>query len=215
MSKIQAGVIALVALILGLIASVYIAPPQTGPQTEHISLYPQARALPDFELVTHKGEALTIADLKDHWSLVFVGYTYCPDICPTTLAELKGIYPELQKIPTDKPLQVIFISVDPNRDSTERLNEYINFFDPDFIAATAEHVQLFPFVRAMGMMYSMTESTDNPNYLVDHSSSVVVINPSAQVIGRFKPDFSVGKLPVSEGQKILEDMPAIIAGAKP
>jgi protein SCO1/2 len=63
----------------------------------------------------------------------------------------------------------------------------------------------------MGMMYSMSESTDNPNYLVDHSSSVVVINPKAQVVGRFKPDFVAGQLPISEGQKILEDMPAIMS----
>lgn len=215
MSKVQAGVVALVALIVGLVASVYIAPPQVGPQTQHVSLYPQARALPDFELVANDGEKVTPLTLKNHWSLVFVGYTYCPDICPTTLAELKGIYPDLKKIPTDNPIQVMFISVDPKRDSTKRLNEYINFFDPEFIAASAEHVQLFPLVRAMGMMYSMSESTDNPNYLVDHSSSVVVVNPEAQVIGRFKPDFEVGKLPISEGQKILEDMPAIMAGAKP
>ena len=63
------------------------------------------------------------------------------------------------------------------------------------------------------MMYSMSESTDNPNYLVDHSSSVVVVNPQAQVVGRFKPDFEAGKLPVSEGEQILADMPAVIAGA--
>jgi protein SCO1/2 len=62
----------------------------------------------------------------------------------------------------------------------------------------------------MGMMYSMSESTDNPNYLVDHSSSIVVVNPKAQVVGRFKPDFVVGQLPISEGQKILADMPAIV-----
>ena len=147
----------------------------------------------------------------EHWSLVFVGYTYCPDICPTTLAELKSIYPELQKIPSDYPIQIVLLSVDPKRDIPERLNEYINFFHPDFIAVSGEHSQLFPLVRAMGMMYSMSESTDNPNYLVDHSSSVVVVNPKAQVVGRFKPEFVVGKLPISEGQKILADMPAIIS----
>jgi protein SCO1/2 len=193
------------------VVAINISPPQ--PDTpKHVNLYPQARALPDFTLVDHNNQPFNTASLLDHWSLVFVGYTYCPDICPTTLAELQQIYPALQKIETDFPVQVVLLSVDPKRDTPERLNEYISFFHGDFIAASAEHVQLFPLVRAMGMMYSMSQSTDDPDYLVDHSSSVVVVNPKAQVIGRFKADFIPGKLPISEGKKILQDMPTIMAG---
>ena len=211
MSRLQAGLIAFVALVFGVVVAINIAPPSADRQTQHVSLYPQARALPDFQLIDHNNQPFTSAKLIGHWSLVFVGYTYCPDICPTTLADLKNVYPELQKIPTDSPIQVILLSVDPKRDTSERLNDYINFFHSDFIAVSGEHSQLFPLVRAMGMMYSMSESTDNPNYLVDHSSSVVVVSPKAQVIGRFKPEFVVGKLPISEGQKILADMPAIMS----
>lgn len=211
MSKFQAGLMAFIALVIGVIVAITIAPPGSTNKTQHVSLYPQARALPDFQLLDHNKQPFTPANLIGHWSLIFVGYTYCPDICPTTLAELKGIYPELQKIPSDFPIQVVLLSVDPKRDTPERLNEYINFFHSDFIAVSGEHKQLFPLVRAMGMMYSMSESTDNANYLVDHSASVVVVNPKAQVIGRFKPEFVVGELPISEGQKILADMPAIMA----
>jgi protein SCO1/2 len=211
MSRLQAGLIAFVALVFGVVVAINIAPPSADRQTQHVSLYPQARALPNFQLIDHNNQPFTSAKLIGHWSLVFVGYTYCPDICPTTLADLKNVYPELQKIPTDSPIQVILLSVDPKRDTSERLNDYINFFHSDFIAVSGEHSQLFPLVRAMGMMYSMSESTDNPNYLVDHSSSVVVVSPKAQVIGRFKPEFVIGKLPTSEGQKILADMPAIMS----
>jgi protein SCO1/2 len=211
MSRFKAGLIALVALVIGVVVAINIAPPSENNKTQHVNLYPQVRALPDFQLVDHNNKSFTSENLKGYWSLVFVGYTYCPDICPTTLAELKNVYPELQKIPTDFPVQVVLLSVDPKRDTPERLNEYINFFHSDFIAVSGEHSQLFPLVRAMGMMYSMSESTDNPNYLVDHSSSVVVVNPKAQVVGRFKPEFVVGKLPISEGQKILADMPAIMS----
>ena len=210
MSKLQAGLIAFFALVIGVVAALYIKPPGIV-KTQHVSLYPQVRALPDFQLVDHNDQVFTPQNLMGHWSLIFVGYTYCPDICPTTLAELKGIYPELQKIPSDLPIQIVLLSVDPKRDTPKRLNEYINFFHSDFIAVSGEHPQLFPLVRAMGMMYSMSESTDNPNYLVDHSSSVVVVNPRAQVVGRFKPDFVVGQLPISEGQKILADMPVIMS----
>ena len=128
MSKLQAGLIAFIALIIGVVVAITIAPPGSDKKTEYVSLYPQARALPDFQLVDHNNQLFTPENLMGHWSLVFVGYTYCPDICPTTLAELKGIYPELQKIPTDSPIQVVLLSVDPNRDTPERLNEYINFF---------------------------------------------------------------------------------------
>jgi protein SCO1/2 len=214
MTKFQAGLLALVALVIGVIVAINIAPPGQNiaqSESQHLSVYPQPRALPDFILKDHNNADFKKDALVDHWSLVFVGYTYCPDICPTTLAELTAIYPKLKEIPTDYPVQVILLSVDPKRDSSERLNEYINFFDPEFIAASGEHAQLFPLVRAMGMMYSMSESTDNPDYLVDHSSSVVVINPKAQVMGRFKAEFVAGKLPISEGQKILADMPTVIA----
>lgn len=203
------GIIALVALAIGIILASNVSPAKYA-EPQHVRLYPQPRALPDFELVDQHNQAYTKANLLEHWSLLFVGYTYCPDICPTTLAELKGIYPELQKIPSDYPIQVVLMSVDPKRDTPERLNEYINFFNPEFSAVSGEHAQLFPLVRAMGMMYSMVESTDTPDYLVDHSSSVVLVNPKAQVVGRFKPDFVVGQLPVSEGQKILADMPALV-----
>jgi len=211
MSKLQAGLIAFIALVIGVVVAINIAPFGSTKKTQHVSLYPQARALPDFQLIDHNNQPFTTQSLIGHWSLVFVGYTYCPDICPTTLAELKNIYPELKRISSEFPIQVVLLSVDPKRDTPERLNEYINFFHPEFFAVSAEHAQLFPLVRAMGMMYSMSESTDNPNYLVDHSSSVVVVNPKAQVVGRFKPDFVVGQLPISEGQKILADMPAIVS----
>ncbi|MDU0353253.1 SCO family protein [Paraglaciecola aquimarina] len=210
MNKLQAGLVALFALVIGIFVAINIAPPSAN-ETQHISVYPQPRALPDFKLTDQKNQEFTPSALLNRWSLVFVGYTSCPDICPTTLAELKSIYPELQQAPSKFPVQVVFMSVDPKRDTTKRLNEYINFFNPDFKAVSGEHAQLFPLVRAMGMMYSMSESTDNPDYLVDHSSSVVVVNPKAQVVGRFKPDFALGKLPISEGQKILADMPILMA----
>jgi len=118
----------------------------------------------------------------------------------------------LQAIESEYPVKVVFISVDPNRDTTERLAEYIGFFNSNFIAATGEHSQLFPLARNLGMMYAMTESSGNPNYLVDHSASVVVVNPKAQVIGRFKPKREPGNLSISDAQEILTDMPSIVAG---
>tara|TARA_R110002124_G_scaffold77247_1_gene206875 strand:+ start:146 stop:784 length:639 start_codon:yes stop_codon:yes gene_type:complete len=212
LSRLSLALIALAALIVGIVIAVNIAPPKSD-ETQYINLYPQARALPAFSLTDSKGQSLTNESLQSQWTLVFVGYTFCPDICPTTLSDLSSIYPELQAIEGQYPVKVAFISVDPARDTTERLAEYINFFEPDFIAATGEHADLFPFVRAMGMMYSTSQNTDDENYLVDHSSSVVLVNPQGHVVGRFKPEFAAGKVAVSDSKRILHDM-KIIAGAE-
>ena len=210
MTKFQAGLVALVALIIGIVAALTLSPPKSD-EPNYISLYPQPRALPDFQLVDNHQQAFTTEQLLGQWSLVFVGYTFCPDVCPTTLAELKSIYPQLKALPSKYPIQVVFISVDPQRDTPERLNEYVNFFEPEFAGVTGEHKELFPLVRAMGMMYSMSESTDNPDYLVDHSSSVILVNPQAQVIGRFKAQIVPGKIALSDAQQILADLKILSA----
>jgi protein SCO1/2 len=208
MNKLQAGIVAAIALGLGIFVALTISPPSSD-EPQYLSLYPQPRALPEFELLDNHQQAFTTSQLKGHWSLVFVGYTFCPDICPTTLAELSRIYPKLVALPSEYPVQVVFLSVDPQRDTPQRLNEYVNFFEPEFIGVSGEHKYLFPLVKAIGMMYSMSESTDNPNYLVDHSSSVVLVNPQAQVIGRFKAKFEPGKIALSDSQLILADMALI------
>lgn len=209
------GLLLAVVFGLGIYAALVVAPPgfnnnDPQSQTKFLSWYPQQRALTDFELTQHNGAPFTNADLKGKWTLAFVGYTFCPDICPVTLAEINSIYPELQKEVTNTPLQIWFLSVDPKRDTIERLNEYVSYFNPKFVASTGPHTQLFPLVRSMGMMYSLSESTDNPNYLVDHSGSIVVINPIGNVVGRFKPKHVPGQLAVSDTKQIMQDMPVLL-----
>lgn len=204
------GIVAAIALIGGIALATVIAPPGSG-EPKYLQSYPQPRALNEFELSDQRGAPFTNQDLLGHWTLAFVGYTFCPDICPTTLAELRRVYPQLTEVESQDPIQIWFISVDPKRDDTSRLNEYINFFNPEFVATSGEHSQLFPLVRSMGMMYAISDNTENPDYLVDHSSSVIVINPKGQVIGRFKPHLEPGKLAVSDGDQIAADMPIVMA----
>lgn len=210
------GLIALLSLILGVYLALTIAPPgfkdsPLSEQTEFLSWYPQARALSDFEISKHDGSSMTNEDLKGNWTIAFVGYTFCPDICPVTLAEINQVYAQLQESVVDTPLQVWFLSVDPKRDTVERLNEYINYFNDDFMGSTGPHTELFPLVRSMGMMYSISESTDNPNYLVDHSASIVVINPLGNIVGRFKPKHVPGQMAISDVDQVLADMPILLA----
>lgn len=209
------GVVAVISLILGIYLAITIAPPDSmkkplSKQTKHMSWYPQARALHDFTLTNHHNEKMTNADLSGKWTLAFVGYTFCPDICPVTLAEINKVYPELAQQASSNPLQIWFLSVDPKRDTTERLREYINYFNQDFIASTGPHDQLFPLVRSMGMMYGMSDDMSNPNYLVDHSASIVVINPEGNVVGRFKPKQELGQLSISDMEELKDDVPILL-----
>ena len=203
------GLVAAAALVAGLYFAINIAPPFAG-EPKYLQLYPQPRQLPEFELFDQNGDVFDNSRILNQWTLAFVGYTFCPDICPTTMAELQKIYPQLSKIESEYPIKVWFLSVDPGRDTQPRLKEYVEFFNPDFIATSGEHKHLFPLVRGMGMMYAMSDNMDNPNYLVDHSSSITLINPLGQVIGRFKPQVKPGELAISDSAQILADMPIVV-----
>ena len=172
-------------------------------------VYPQARVLADFNLTDQYGDAVNRERLYGQWTLAFVGYTYCPDICPLTLAKLAGVQPELAAM-VEQPLKVWFISVDPKRDSTEQLNNYVSYFDQEnVLGMTAGHEQLFPFVRQLGLMYALS-STTAEDYLVDHSASVVLINPQGQLVAMFKPPMQSGELPVINTEQLLADFPLVL-----
>ena len=210
--KAITGIVAALALIAGVIGAMFIAPPNTDPQEQvtYFQYYPAPRDIEPFAITDENGQAFTNDNLKNAWTLVFVGYTYCPDVCPTTMAELNKIWPKLSSIKSDYNTQVLFLSVDPKRDTIQRLKSYIGFFNEDFIAATGPHAKIFPLVRNLGLMYALTEDTEKADYLVDHSASVVLINPEAKAIGRFKPIMEPGKLAISDAEQILTDMPEIV-----
>ncbi|MEO3877604.1 SCO family protein [Rheinheimera fenheensis] len=173
-------------------------------------VYPQPRALADFNLTDQHGDTVNRERLYGQWTLAFVGYTYCPDICPLTLAKLAGVQPELAAL-VKEPLKVWFISVDPNRDTIEQLNNYVSYFEQaNVLGMTAGHDQLFPFVRQLGLMYALSSTTEE-NYLVDHSASVVLINPLGQLVAMFKPPMQVGQLPVVDAEQLLADFPLVLA----
>lgn len=174
--------------------------------------YQSALPLAPFSLLTHKNETFTEKDLEGHWTLAFLGYTSCPDVCPITLSALADIYPQLVSALPNDEIQILFVAVDPKRDTSERLFEYINYFNSEFIAATAPHESLFPVVRNMRMIYALTEEQDKPYYFVDHSASITLIDPSARVVGRFKAETVDGGPPVSNTQQILALLPRIVNG---
>lgn len=208
---VLAGIVALSA---GAFVAVVKPFQPSTPTPEYFQYFPEPRNLAEISLVDQTNTSVDNTVFNGHWSLLFLGYTYCPDICPTTMASLGRVYPELKNIDSDNAVQVVFVSVDPNRDTPERLASYVEYFNAEFVALTGEHAQLFPFVRSLGLMYAIAESTDNPNYLVDHSASVVVVDPQGRALGRFKPKYTPGELAVSDSMQIAKDLPLIIGNYK-
>ena len=180
--------IAAVAVAIGFfVGSRYLqAPAAIGTKTA--VLYPAPREIPAFNLVKADGSPLTAADWKGRWNLVFIGFTHCPDVCPNTLAVFKQVWGLLEPRGLTQRLRFDFVSVDPQRDSGARLAEYTGFFHKDFTAATGSDEELTRFTRALGLVYARVND-DKGGYSVDHSASVVIIDPDGRVVGLFRPPF--------------------------
>jgi protein SCO1/2 len=150
--------------------------------------FPEARPLPDFELRTASGGTLTPSDLEGRWSLIFFGFTNCPDICPDTLAVLDSAIESLDTMGAETRPQVIFVSVDPERDDDEALGDYVRWFDEDFVGATGSRDSLDALTRQLGIYYALDEpDPDSGFYTVDHSASILIVDPQGRLYGRFAP----------------------------
>lgn len=139
------------------------------------------RTLGAFELTDAERRPLTSARFAGQWTFLVFGYTHCPDICPITLAELAKVYQLLKQRP-DAPrnVQVVFVSVDPARDTAEELKGFTQFFDRDIIAATGPIPELDRLTGSLGAFHRrLTERGDE--YRVEHSANVWLIDPELRV----------------------------------
>ncbi|AYF89281.1 MULTISPECIES: SCO family protein [unclassified Pseudomonas] len=207
MTRIQKTVfvlVALVAVVLGLtVHKVLTSQAQADPTKlldAGIVLLPQSRTLPALEMTNQDGEKMRVDQFKDKWSLVFFGYTFCPDICPTTLAqmrELKGLLPEAAR----NNLQIILVSVDPSRDTPQQLKQYLGYFDPAFIGLTADLPTLQKLSNAVSIPF-IPADTSKENYTVDHSGNLVVLGPDGTQRGFIRSPLN--------NQKLKEQLPGLV-----
>lgn len=161
-----------------------------APQLQTVALFPSPLPLQPFELKSVDDKRITPNDFKGRWALVFFGFTHCPDICPTTLARLA----EAAKL-WDKELDaaqrpaVLFVSVDPERDSGTRTTEYATYFDKAFLGGTNDDAKLQPMARGMGMVYAKEPLNTGieGDYEVQHSASIVLIDPQGRRAGLIRP----------------------------
>lgn len=149
-------------------------------------LWPVQRQLTDFSLLEKNQQPFNLARLDGKWTLLFFGYTNCPDVCPMTLTTLNAVYDELQQYPEiHAKTQVVFVSVDSTRDTPELLSTYASHFDKSFIGATGDTEQIENLTRQLSAGYAIREPNKYGDYLVDHTSSIYLIGPKQQVHGAF------------------------------
>jgi len=153
------------------------------------------RDIGDFALVDHHGEPFTPERFKGRWSLVFFGFTYCPDVCPTTMAFLNEFVHSLEGTEA-QDTQVVMVSVDPARDTVEKLSTYVPYFNPGFIGVTGEFLDIHRFATALNTPFRKVTGTGG-DYLVDHSANVVLINPRGDYHGFFKAPLDLAKMKVT------------------
>lgn len=172
------------------------------PQLAGATLLPQARPLAPFTLVDDHNAPFTQDSLRGQWSFAFFGYTHCPDVCPNALGMLKRVETLLEADGV-KPLpRVLFVSVDPERDTPETLASYVAYFHPAFVGVTGKDTELKRLTRQLGILYGRSPGDkDSKDYLVDHSAAIILFNPE----GQYQALFNVPHDP----QKIATDFVAI------
>ena len=162
------------------------APSQTALDLKTVRLIEPARPIPEFRLTRSDGSALGPEQLRGRWILVFIGFSHCPDVCPTTLTTLAKAQEAWEALPESRRPRLLFVSIDPERDSPKSLGEYAHYFHPATIAATANEPALGEFVKSLGLVY-MKVPQKNGDYDMDHSATLVLLDPQGRQAGLIRP----------------------------
>lgn len=170
-----------------------------APQTEAVFILPKAAVIADFTLSHLDRGEYDIEDARGNWSLLFFGYTHCPDVCPTELFMLAEMMRAIEQDPgaVSEPPQIVFVSVDPDRDSLQHLQQYAGFYHPSFLGVTSEKVTIDRLCKSLGVFYERVYYRDGKtleldpgatvpagledSYLINHSASIFLVNPAGEL----------------------------------
>lgn len=157
----------------------------TNPPDVEGLFWPNPKQIHDFKTLDQTGTKFGLDQLTGKWSFIFFGYTHCPDVCPITLSVMSDVYKKLKTQHND--IQVIFVSVDPDRDTTEKLAQYVAYFNDDFIGLGGDKKKIESLTKQIGIAYYINNEKQNENYLVDHTASIFLIDPKARLIAKLSP----------------------------
>jgi protein SCO1/2 len=175
---VSVGIAAVLAIAIGIGAGLWRKAAPSAPLEIGGYVLPTPKPLGAFELVDDRGMKVTAQDLVGRWSFLYFGYTYCPDVCPLTLVELAEVKRKLAERAPGASVSVYFVSVDPQRDSPQRLHEYVTYFDPDFHGLTGDVADITSLANAAGAVFFVPPGQDEKTYLVSHSSSIALLEPT-------------------------------------
>ena len=210
MTRIQKTVfilVALVALVIGLTVYKVLNTEQQLDTADlldaGIVMLPEGRDVPNLTLTNQDGEQVSMKALEGRWNLLFFGYTFCPDICPATLAQLRQLQTQLPE-ETRARLNVVMVSVDPHRDTPEQLSKYLGFFNAGFKGLTGEEETLQKFANSVSIPY-IPADTSKENYTVDHSGNLVIIGPDGTQRGFIRAPIN--------NTKLAAQLPGLVSGS--
>ncbi|MBF0424386.1 MAG: SCO family protein [Magnetococcales bacterium] len=170
-------------------------------------LLPEPKTLDDFELTDHQGGVFNLARLRGQWSILFFGYTHCPDVCPMAMGFLGEVFSRLGDNPfgTTK-IQGIFISVDPKRDTPELLKGYVAFFNPGFLGVTGKEAVLKGLTHQVGAYYATNQGGSADAYEITHSSAFFLIAPTGKLVGIISPNNTPPEMAAEKIKRIVNYM---------
>ncbi|HEX6571415.1 MAG TPA: SCO family protein [Steroidobacteraceae bacterium] len=179
---LRLGLYAIVAFVVGLVAARWLLPPRevASPVTENATVFLPARAIPALELLDEDARPFTAGTLRDRWTVVFFGFTHCPDVCPTTLTTMAQMKKQLADLPPDEQPRVMLFTVDPERDTPERLKAYVRYFDPSFGAATGTLEAVERAAAAFAVPFAKVPLPQG-GYTMDHGAGVFFVAPDGSV----------------------------------
>lgn len=167
--------------VLGVAVAVFVVPALLAEPYEFTgTVLSNPEPAPSFTLTADTGERLGVDDYAGKVVLLYFGYTFCPDICPASLAELADAMDDLGDRSAD--VQVVMVSVDPARDTPDLLGEYVDHFDPSFVGMTGTEEEIAAVAGAYGVYYQAHEGTAATGYLVDHLASVMVVDRRGRLV---------------------------------
>ena len=188
------GIVCVVTLFLSLFFNKMLSPRIIS--TEELMVngaveFEKPRIIKPFGLLDQSKRAFTNQNLESKWTLMFFGFTTCPDICPMTLATMSRVYNALDE-DIRAQTQVVLLSVDPERDTPETLSKYVTHFNAEFIGVTGEFISIKRFGDNVNVAFNKVMLDEG--YTVDHSGNIVLINPYGHYHGFFRPPFELARL---------------------
>lgn len=209
-TRMLAGFLLANGAILVTAATLMLTRQEKPPQIQGVMVAP-ARALPEFSLLDHHGQAFHRDDLMGHWHLVAYGFTSCPDICPTTLSQLDR-FTHLLGPGTETP-KILFYSVDHRRDTVARLAAYVPYFNPDFTGLThlddPDNPHL-PFEQELGITARLEPDSDGTGYSVLHGVTLSLLSPEAELVAVFKPGQTAQGVRAFDPERLVADYRAVL-----